>query len=74
MGRASQLLWYLNMDIHPTQLEREMIFTHIDIDEQIKSLRRIYRRAIRSVKPECAIRQGKSDTNLNLFAINKLVL
>ncbi len=45
--RLSQVIEYLNMENHPTQEEIDTIFTHITIDEDMKKLRRSYRRMLK---------------------------
>lgn len=46
MGTLSQLFWYLNREEHPTALEQKHHYSHLDITEHVKKLRREYRREL----------------------------
>ena len=48
MGRASQFINYINADKAPNKKEKQTIYTHIDINDNTKQLRRNYRSLIRN--------------------------
>lgn len=52
MGRLSQLFWYLNAETHPTLLEKKHHYSHLEITEHLKKLRREYRRRLRVEEEE----------------------
>ena len=45
MGRISQLFWYLNMEEAPNEVEKKTVFTHLDITDDLKKLKREYRKS-----------------------------
>ena len=44
MGRATEFLDYINKEKHPTALEKKHFYTHINITEFEKEIRRNYRK------------------------------
>ena len=59
MGRISQFFWFMNMEELPPKRERDMIFTHLDAEnDTIRKMRREYRRELLKQKMEL-IEKGK---------------
>jgi len=42
MGRLSEIIWYLNEDTHPTELQIKHRYRYITIDDELKAIRRKY--------------------------------
>jgi len=47
MGRLTQLIEYLNTDKHPSKDDIISNYTHINITDELKRIRRKYRRLIK---------------------------
>jgi len=47
MGRGSQIFWFLNEDKMPTELEQRHYYSHVEITDELKKLRRKYRHNLR---------------------------
>lgn len=47
MGRLSQIIAYLNIEKHPSDLQRQHYFTGINITPELKALRRKHRAQLR---------------------------
>ena len=42
MGRLSEIIWYLNEDKHPTELERQHHYRYLTIDDGIRKVHRAH--------------------------------
>ena len=46
MGRLTQLIEYINAEVHPGSDEVKSKYTHINIDEDLKKVRKKYRKEL----------------------------
>ena len=46
MSRLSQFMSYLNAEKHPTALDKIHFYTHAELDESTKKVRRKYRKEL----------------------------
>jgi len=52
MGRGSQIFWYLNSEKTPTESELRIVYTHLDITNELKKYRKEHRRTLKKLKAE----------------------
>jgi hypothetical protein len=52
MGRLSQIIWYMNAEKHPTELEKLHLYTHLEITESLKKERAKYLRLKKSLSKQ----------------------
>jgi hypothetical protein len=53
MGRLSQFYWFLNLEELPGRIERDGIFTSLNVEtDALKKIRRDYRTGLRKVRKE----------------------
>ena len=60
--RLSQLFWYLNDSGHPSDGDRKSCFSHLDITDELETLRRRYPKGL----PEHKIGRLKDEVQLQL--------
>jgi len=58
VGTITEIICYLNAEIHPTAQDIKHKYTHIEIDEHIKVIRKEYRKALKLIDKE------KKDENI----------
>lgn len=47
MGRLSQIIYYLNAESHPTKTEQAHFYTHVEITDSLKKVRRVHQNRLR---------------------------
>jgi len=47
MGKGSQIFWFLNAEKIPTSMEQIHHYSHLSITNELKKIRRIYRRELK---------------------------
>jgi hypothetical protein len=52
MGRASQILWFLNAEKMPSEEELTNYYTHLHVTDELKKLRSEHRRRLKKKTKE----------------------
>jgi len=47
MGRLSQIIYYLYAESHPTKTEQAHFYTHVEITDSLKKVRRVHQNRLR---------------------------
>jgi hypothetical protein len=55
MSRLSQFFWFLNEERMPNKIQQQHYYTALEITDDLKAIRRKYRRGLKDLPPEIGL-------------------